>query len=59
MQEALKGGVQLGGQFAGAGGKLYGQLTNANPVFNQDWANQQAQAAGYPDYAAMQRAGVV
>jgi hypothetical protein len=59
MQEALKGGMQLGGQFAGAGGKLYGQLTNANPVFNQDWANQQAQAAGYPDYAAMQRAGQV
>jgi hypothetical protein len=59
MQEALKGGMQLGGQLVGAGGKLYGQLTNANPVFNQDWANQQAQSAGYPDYAAMQRAGAV
>jgi hypothetical protein len=59
MQEALKGGMQLGGQFAAAGGKFYGQLTNANPVFNQDWANQQAQAAGFADYAAMQRAGAV
>jgi hypothetical protein len=59
MQQALKGGMQLGGQLAGAGGKLYGQLTNVNPYFNQDWANQQAQAAGYPDYAAMQRAGAV
>jgi hypothetical protein len=59
MQQALKGGMELGGGLVGAGGKFYGQLTNANPVFNQDWANQQAQAAGYPDYAAMQRAGVV
>jgi hypothetical protein len=59
LQEALKGGMQLGGQLAGAGGKLYGQLTNVNPYFNQDWANQQAQAAGYSDYAAMQRAGAV
>jgi hypothetical protein len=59
MQEALKGGMQLGGGLVGAGSKLYGQLTNANPAFNQSWADQQAQAAGYPDYAAMQRAGQV
>jgi hypothetical protein len=59
MQEALKGGMQLGGQFAGAGAKLYSQLTNANPYFSQDWANQQAQAAGFPNYAAMQKAGQV
>jgi hypothetical protein len=59
MQQALQGGMQLGGQLVGAGGKLYGQLTNANPAFNQSWADQQAQAAGYPDYAAMQRAGAV
>jgi hypothetical protein len=59
MQQALKGGMQLGGGLVGAGGKLYGQLTNANPYFSQDWANQQAQSAGYPDYAAMQRAGQV
>jgi hypothetical protein len=59
MQEALKGGMQLGGQLVGAGGKLYSQLTNANPYFSQDWANQEAQSAGYPDYAAMQRAGQV
>jgi len=59
MQQALKGGMELGGGLVGAGSKLYSQLTNANPVFNQDWANQQAQAAGFPNYAAMQQAGQV
>jgi hypothetical protein len=59
MQEALKGGMQLGQGLVGTSGKLYGQLTNANPYFSQDWANQQAQAAGFPNYAAMQKAGQV
>jgi hypothetical protein len=59
MQQALKGGMQLGGGLVGAGNKLYDQFTNTNPAFNQAWADQQAQAAGYSDYAAMQRAGQV
>jgi hypothetical protein len=59
LQQALKGGMQLGGGLVGTGNKLYDQFTNTNPAFSQAWADQQAQAAGYPDYAAMQRAGAV
>jgi len=58
-QQAIQGGSQLGGQLTQGAGKLYGQLTNLNPVWSPDWANQQAQAAGYANYAAMQQAGAV
>jgi hypothetical protein len=56
---SLQNAVKFGGQLGSAAGKAYGQFTNLNPAFNQSWADQQAQAAGYPDYAAMQRAGAV
>jgi hypothetical protein len=51
--------IKFGGQLGGLGAQAYNKFTNFNPAFNQTWADQQAQAAGYPDYAAMQRAGAV